>query len=176
MSAMNGEVLRLAALEIRTSLRAMPEEAIESLMFIMDLPQEGIPQRLRESGHGEYHGHGKYRFSKKFLSGIRALRGQDLSKVQAELVCVKRDLSHEIHHHKKSEAYVIGLGQEEHLPNAKGAQVYSGSEWSSFETGDRESFPTGLAHGFRVLNGGILYFLSLQSPPISGEGYDDYHY
>jgi len=173
-------VLQEAAHEICGVLRAMTEMEVGAKIRIMTTPEEKLDPELQGKGHGEYHGFGKYRFDKEFLATIKALNDTDLSKIQAELVIVNRDLSDEIHHHKIADAYVTALGEAEHFQHAHNAEGFCGwdedASWEPFKTGQALIIPKGMPHGFRVHDGGILYFLSVQSPPISGEGYDDYHH
>src|SRR5258708_25208034 len=66
----------------------------------------------------DYHGFGKYEF-KHILKNLPGFEDVDLGKIQAELIRVNSDLSNETHYHKESDAYVIFLGEEEHVPGAE---------------------------------------------------------
>ena len=128
-----------------------------------------------------YHGFGKFTWSSGYLrfwcehDRYFAPRNINPTTIQAELVMVERDLSHEIHYHEKSLAYVVCLGHLEHLPNPVGARTYRNGAWRVIVAGERIIIPPSMPHGFTVEPGGILFFLSVQTPPIIGEGTDDYH-
>jgi len=148
------ELVKRITEEIRGALRMMPPETVHEIILQMV----------------NYHGFGKYRFSKEISGAMSRYQGD----VQAELIRVNGDLSHEVHYHEKSRAYVACLGVEESLPNPirATALIYDGVYCHSGSVFD---IPPGMVHGFTVKRGGILYFLSVQTPPIVGGGHDDYH-
>lgn len=159
MRLIDMSVLRTAAEEIRDVLRTRNAVEIRAYVSLMR----------------DYHGFDKVGLSDSLIN-VPSLRDVPPDKVQVELVRVNRDLSDKIHHHDNSDAYVIGLGPQEHLVEARYGIVYKVNYWTPFRTGDRVAIPKGMSHGFSLRNHvGILYFLSIQSPPISGEDHDDFH-
>ena len=100
---------------------------------------------------------------------------------QIEIVRVVRDLRKQTHRHDRSEALNVMLGSRQHFPDPRHASMYLGMDeattWSPVEAGESIIIPAGIVHGFTVeeSKGGILYFLSIQNPPIEdGHGNDDY--
>jgi hypothetical protein len=156
--------LRRVAWEIGVALRRSKAERVKEVI--------GKPVE-------RYHGFYKYRFSKEFLKEIQILQGLDLDLIQIELIGVQSDLRHEIHYHEHSAAYVMVVGELEHLPTARNAFAYCGwpedKGWEPIDSTQALEIPQRTRHGFTVEEGGILYFISVQSPPITGAGYDDYH-
>ena len=72
-------------------------------------------------------------------------------------------------------AYCTILGSEDNVAEPKGAHAFLKDRWSPVKAGDVVDVPPNTLHGFTVEPNGILYFLSLQSPPIErGDGHDDY--
>lgn len=122
----------------------------------------------------DYHGFAKVRIPGDSFPQTSAIVEIGPNQVQAEIVRVDKDLSHEIHYHKRASAYVIVLGDWEGIPEPKNAKMFVNGEWKDIGKGFERFIPSGTPHGFTV-NGGILYFLSVQSPPILNESGDDYH-
>ncbi len=145
-----------------------------TLEYLRNLSPEEVHTLLYQME--DYHGFGKAVLPEPFLSETLASFGFTPSDVQLELVLVAHDLHDEIHHHQDATAAIIVLGQEEHLPNAVGAFAYLDDRWFPVSTGNRVDVPEGTVHGFTVEPRGMLYFLSGQSPPITGpDGRNDYH-
>jgi len=123
----------------------------------------------------DYHGFMKGLIPNSTLEEISKKLDVDPKSIQAELVRVHQDLSKEIHLHKQSHALCIILGGGEHLSNPKHAFALKNGKWMGVSKGDVFNIPPGTSHGFTVEDGGILYFLSIQSPPIeNADGSDDY--
>jgi len=138
----------------------------------------------------DYHGFSKSWLPDHFLKPILDPYGFLPHEVQVEIVSVTRDLRDEVHHHEEADAIVNILGKKQHLPNPVGASAFlensstftpcvvfmGNNEWFSLNASYRIDIPAGYKHGFTVEPEGVLYFLSAQSPPITGpEGRNDYH-
>jgi quercetin dioxygenase-like cupin family protein len=131
---------------------------------------------LKELTMIDYHGFAKSRLPEEFQKKVLWSYKLTPSEVQIEVIKVTTDLRHEIHYHAEAFAYVVGLGSREHLPEPRGASVYLGHSWKSFAAGEKLEIPAGTNHGFTVEEGGELWFLSIQTPPIvDGQGRDDYY-
>lgn len=123
----------------------------------------------------DYHGFSKSRLPPEFLSSILEPFGVTASDVQLEVVMVDRDMSHEVHVHNEANAFVIILGSEEHLPDPSHGECYLNEGWSPVTVSQEINIPAGTKHGFRS-EGGVIWFLSTQGPPIERSGgHDDYH-
>jgi mannose-6-phosphate isomerase-like protein (cupin superfamily) len=139
-------------------------------------------QRLRnEEGFGssislsDYHGFQKGRIPEEVMISLTAKYGTTPDDIQAEIVLVESDLSREVHRHSKAHAYCTILGEEEHFDNPNLGYAFRDNKWFEVDAGDNVDIPPNTAHGFTTRPGGVLYFLSLQSPPIeSADGHDDY--
>ncbi len=159
MHPITPSTLRMAAWAIQRALRTMDIIDVWAMVCAMH----------------KYHEHWKFRFPTEFLAQFDVLKDVDLTKIQAELVLVNNDLPGKIHYHEDSDAFVICLGVAEHLSDPRQALALNrGRYWESVRAGDGIEIPKLTIHGFTTHQGGVLYFLSLQSPPISGEGYDDF--
>jgi hypothetical protein len=124
----------------------------------------------------DYHGHGKARMHGFFLRPILRPYQASETSVQIEIVSVDTDLRHEVHKHHIAHAIVTALGEPEGFPDAVLAHSYAAGVWHEIYTGDQIDIPPGTPHGFTTSPGGVLWFLSVQSPPIVGhDGNDDYH-
>ena len=123
----------------------------------------------------DYHGFIKSRIPSDFLEKVLAPFHVGLADIQIEIVQVNTDLSKEIHYHKDSFAYVVCLGHEHKTEDPKGAKVFLNGAWAPIHMGDVVQIPPGTPHGFTVAEGGVLVFMSVQSPPIEHGGDDDYH-
>ena len=123
----------------------------------------------------DYHGFIKSRFPHVVLAKI--LKAYDLSPedVQVELVGVRTDLSNENHLHKEAHAFTTILGEQEHVDDPRSARAFKNDSWIPVSAGDQFDFPPNTPHTFSVNSDGILYFLSVQAPPIERKaGHDDY--
>jgi mannose-6-phosphate isomerase-like protein (cupin superfamily) len=123
----------------------------------------------------DYHGFGKSRLTEAFQSHILKQYGLASNEVQVEIVRVATDLTREVHYHQKAFAYIVGLGKSEHLVDSRGARAFLSTEWVPFTQGQEVAIPAGTHHGFTVEDGGELYFLSVQAPPIVSGQEDDYN-
>lgn len=95
--------------------------------------------------------------------------------VQAELVSVHGDLTDQVHTHEHARAYCLVVGAAEGFEDPCGAYAFLRDHWKPVSRMDEVRIPPGTPHGFTVKPGGVLYFISVQSPPIVGDGHDDYH-
>ncbi len=139
---------------------------------LSSIPREEIRKTLVMTN---YHGFAKARFPEAFLAEIFNPYSVTSKDIQLEAVHVSSDLTNEVHYHRKSVAVTLCLGPNEHFPAPKDAKAFFADHWSPYRAGDLVKIPTLIPHGFTVDNGGDLYFLSVQSPPIVGEdGQDDY--
>ena len=123
----------------------------------------------------DYHGFMKSRFPHSILKKILEPYSLNPEEIQIELVEVHTDLSHENHIHKEAHAVTTILGELEHVDNPQHASAFKMDSWFPVSTGDQLDFPPHTPHTFTVKPGGILYFLSVQAPPIErDDGHDDY--
>jgi len=126
----------------------------------------------------EYHGFGKSRLPEQFLQELLDPYNLVPKDVQIELVKVATDLTHEVHYHQRTFAFCTILGSSEHVDPPRAARAFLNDKWSDVTIGQEIEIPAGVLHGFTVdtQHNGILYFLSVQAPPIvRGDG-DDYHH
>lgn len=122
----------------------------------------------------DYHGFLKSRLPDNFLMSVLTPFSLNPHDVQIEIVEVATDLTHEIHYHKNSFAYVVCLGEVYHVTPPKNAKAFLNDKWFPVKDEDIVEIPAGTKHGFTIEDGGTLTFLSVQAPPIVGEGKDDY--
>ncbi len=120
----------------------------------------------------KYHGFQKSRFPEAFLRQVLTPQGLTSQDVQVEVVYVDEHSPHALHHHVHTNAMVAVLGGSEHFDEPVAAEIYEGI-WVNAEVEDLFLLPAGRKHGFMVGTGGRLWFLSVQSPPIVGEGRDE---
>lgn len=151
------------------TLKVITKNIIESL--------KGIPA----SKHAEffsfqdYHGFSKSRLPDSLLEKVLASSGLAKEQVQIEIVGVSSDLSDEVHLHEESDAFVVVLGPNTNFPEPSKASSFLNNVWVPISEDQEIKIPKGTPHGFTVSDGGSLYFLSVQSPPIVDEhGEDDY--
>lgn len=157
-ASVSGSQLRSIGDEIRGMLRKLPLGGIEQMISMVG-----------------YHGFHKSRLPATFLQSVLAPYGLDAQDVQIEIVKVDADLTGEIHYHAQAHAFIRVLGPAEWLDAATEAVAYRDGTWKPIASGEEVDIPPGTAHGFSVEPGGLLWFLSVQAPPIVGEGTDDYH-
>ncbi len=146
---------------------------------LLDLSRQDGRQLVEMLSMQEYHGFGKARLPESFVAEVLHPYGVRTVDVQAEVIRVSTDLSKEIHFHKESTACVIILGREVYLDDPKSALAYVRDHWAEVCAQEEILIPRGTAHGFTVdvEQGGILYFLSVQAPPIvRDDGHDDYYH
>ena len=150
--------LKSVANAVVEQLRKMPEDEVHKTFAMID-----------------YHGFEKARFPEAFLEELAKLKNLNAREIQLEVVHVARDLTHEIHYHRSSSAVTTILGPEEKFSAPKLGKAFLTDHWFDVNVGDVVEIPAGTPHGFTVEEGGSLYFLSIQSPPIVKEtGEDDY--
>ena len=121
----------------------------------------------------EYHNFQKCEVSENFYAETGFVRGQ----VQVELAYSEPSLEFENqHYHEGTEAVNFILGKKEGFPDpglgscivVNGVATLAYPRYvAHFRPGDLHTF-----HGGK--DG--LYFLSVQSPPLERNGYDDFHY
>ncbi len=122
-----------------------------------------------------YHGFAKVNLA-DVLHGDLIEAAMFAPNLQVEFVRVSGDQSQEVHVHRVASAVAWCLGPMEGFPPPSGALSFGGEGWAEFTDGMKLRVPAGLPHGFTVRPGGLVYFLSVQSPPIvSFDGRDDYH-
>ncbi len=154
------------------ALRLLADHTLPGILWL----QTYDPTRI-ESQFEDYHGFEKVRLSNDFLAGA----AQDLlfnpRLIQPEVVRVTGDLTDQVHVHDNAFAHCVVLGAAYGCPDPSGAYCYLGGGWSEIQgCGQIVLIPPGTPHGFTVRKGGVLWFLSVQSPPIKDDhGYDDYH-
>jgi hypothetical protein len=153
-----GSTLKKISDEIVAVFRKLPPEAVSDMISMID-----------------YHGFWKTRLPHTFLCSILAPHGLSPDDVQIEIVKVDTDLTREVHFHAHAHAMIYALGKSEGLENAKRAMAYRHNIWRGIESGEEVDIPPGTPHGFSVEPDGELWFLSVQAPPIVGDGHDDYH-
>lgn len=121
-----------------------------------------------------YRGFLKCAVPQALLAEVCASLGIDPKDIQAEIVRVDHDLSHQVHHHISTKAYVICLGPSSHAPAPQKAFGFLRDTWFPISEGSELEIPPYAEHGFTVETGGTLTFLSVQDPPIVSEQGDDY--
>jgi mannose-6-phosphate isomerase-like protein (cupin superfamily) len=156
--AIPGSTLKNISDDIIAILRELPADAISEMISMID-----------------YHGFWKTRLPDTFLRSILSPHGLSSDDVQIEIVKVDTDLTREVHFHAHAHAMIYALGQREGLANASRALAYRHNTWQDIQSGEEVDIPPGTPHGFSVKPEGELWFLSVQAPPIVGEGSDDYH-
>lgn len=151
-------------------LRSMAKEILARLHDVPALDHAKIFQ------FQDYHGFSKTRLPDDFLNKVLALCGETKDNMQIEIVGVHADLTNEVHKHENSDAFVVVLGKHENFSEPFNAQTYKNNHWEFVSEGQEIEIPRGTPHGFTVaMNGGNLFFLSIQTPPIVDEhGTDDY--
>ncbi len=114
-------------------------------------------------------------YQNQFLEPILKRYAVTIKEVQIEIVSVTKDLSDEIHYHKEAFASVVIMGKDDHVRDPIDAAAYYNDFWFPIRAGDCIYIPARVPHGFTIQENGILYFLSVQAPPIVDEqGRDDY--
>lgn len=134
-----------------------------------ELAQGPVESELRfENFHG---------FQKANINHILARVSGSLKEVaSAEIVRVDRNLGSAVHKHLRSNALVLILGRKWYFSSPLNAFALVGvgddvsGPWVEVRMGEVLRITAGTAHGFTVEPGGILYFLSVQNPPITEEG------
>lgn len=138
--------------------------------------QERAEQGIRSPlSFADYHGFQKSYLPDELLQ--RALEPFSYSSetIQIEIVRVVSDLRDQVHYHERSTAYVYALGDKVGLQDPKEAYAYQEDSWVVVKEGDGWMIPPRTPHGFTVNEGGVFFFLSIQTPPIVHHGLDDYH-
>jgi mannose-6-phosphate isomerase-like protein (cupin superfamily) len=123
----------------------------------------------------DYHGFQKGKVPSEDIGRLASEYGVNPNQIQAELVLVNSDLSGEVHKHSKAHAYCTILGSTDGVDDPRNAFAFLADNWSPVRAGNVADIPPNTPHGFTIKPPGILYFLSVQSPPIEGKGgHDDY--
>lgn len=122
-----------------------------------------------------YHDFEKYLVPEDMYFQLTRSLGYPSKQLQVEIVKVDKDLTNQVHYHKHADAYIYILGSNQGFPNAAQAFRYKDTHWQQIHSDQKFIIPHGEPHGFTVTTNGILYFLSIQTPPISSEEYDDYY-
>ena len=122
-----------------------------------------------------FHGFQTSRLPDSLLDGVLKPVGLTAAMVQIEIAGVHSDLTHEVHIHERTEAHVTCVGEDFGLPNPQLGFAFMKDRWFPVKLGDSFQIPANVAHGFTVDPGGVMYFLSVQSPPlVSQDGHEDY--
>ncbi len=101
--------------------------------------------------------------------------GYEPNQLQIEIVQVNQDLSDQVHYHQFSHAFIYVLSNENNFPDPINALAYTNDQWESISKHYHSLISPNTPHGFTVKQNGLLYFLSVQTPPIVHDGFDDYH-
>ncbi len=156
-----------------TKIAVLKQLALEILMQLRLIQGKALIENLEML---DYHGFSKGRMPEEFMKKVLWSYKLAPTEIQAEIIHVTKDLRHEVHFHAAAHAYVVGLGAKEHLPEPRLASAYQVNRWISFAAGQKLEIPPGMKHGFTVEEGGELWCLSVQAPPIvNGHGRDGYH-
>lgn len=127
----------------------------------------------------DYHGFQKAPMPGNFKDSVLRNSGYsdfDVRAIQVEIVKVDRPLVDQVHYHRKSDAIAIVLGPDTRFAGPCHAMAYFAKDrqWLPVEAGETIKIPRRKRHGFSVMPGGLMYFLSVQSPRISSHLHDDY--
>lgn len=155
-------------------MEAVPLSTLEQLAQVTLRQLRANPHFTHDLVYRDYHGFAKATLPDGLMRLTTSLYGVDPSCVQAEIVLAVKDLSDEIHMHEESTTYCRILGQGESFPKPKSAKIFRTDSWTPLSEGQTYIIPPKTPHGFSVSPGGVLYFFSLQTPPIQGDGKDDY--
>jgi mannose-6-phosphate isomerase-like protein (cupin superfamily) len=144
--------------KVLVQLGALPEGRLYTLLHMRD-----------------YHGFNKSGLPPDLTEPLFNELGVEPSNVQAEIVRVSGDLRRQVHLHRHASAYIVFLGRNVGLDDPKLASAFLEDRWFPVEAGQQLEIPAGTPHGFTTAEHGVLYFLSVQSPPIIGlNANDDY--
>lgn len=150
-------------------LRAIRTAVLE---FFRGLPSGALHKILHLRN---YHGFGVSRLSEPLLASLLYDFGFEPKDVQVEVVRVDCDLTHEIHIHREATAVIAVLGPAEHLDSPRSGLAYYGNRWVELSAVDELEFPPECPHTVTITEpNGLIYFLSVQAPPIRRPDSDDY--
>jgi len=153
----------------------VPSNILHSIgVDLLDLCRRGESEIHRLSMK-DYHGFKKCRVPPTVLDPILATYEVSPIDVQIEIVSVLCDLIHETHIHKVANAYIMVLGAVDRFDDPVDAYALRGKKWMAVTPGQIIDVPACIPHTVTVLSGGIVHFLSVQSPPIERNGGDDYY-
>ena len=122
----------------------------------------------------DYHGFTKGKLPKGELDLILKKLNLKSEDFQIEIVKVLKDLSKEIHFHNFAHAFCTILSSEENFDDSANAYLFLRDKWKKVSKGEMINIPQKTPHGFTIKGGGILTFLSVQTPPIEKGKDDDY--
>jgi mannose-6-phosphate isomerase-like protein (cupin superfamily) len=146
--------------DILRVLQCMSPEAVSGVLTMVD-----------------YHGFWKSRLPHNLLQPVLGPYRLQPHELQIEIVKVDTDLTAEVHYHEFAHAVIYALGEGQGFDAASRALAFQEGEWRRIQSGAEIDIPPGTPHGFTVERGGVLWFLSVQAPPIvSHVGADDYHH
>ena len=132
----------------------------------------------------DYHNFAKSRFPAAFIDPILdpILAPFDLTTedLQIEIAKVTGDHTHYLHFHTGTEAVCLVMGHDAHVPapSPHALVILEGRQIPATEYLTVE-FPVKTPHTFTCEEGGSLWFLSIQSPPLvrieNGQPVDDFY-
>ncbi len=98
-----------------------------------------------------------------------SIDGNIVPNREVSLVKLRSGVAYPQHVHKNSDAYVVIVSGE--------AVLLSGTKETPLVSGDKIQIPRGMPHGFKLAEGQVLEFISIQSPPIRDpkSGEEDLH-
>ena len=137
------------------------------LSGLMELELDKLHAKQQKREFRDYRGFGKSRTALYTYDGNHP-------DIECEVVKVNSNLTDQIHLHKDACAYIRIIGEAEGFENPRNASYFLGTTWMPAKFNDALLIPPQTPHGFSVSPGGILYFVSVQSPPIVGEHHEDY--
>lgn len=123
----------------------------------------------------DYHGFAKSYLPENLVSNLLKSFGYNAEQLQIEIVRVNSDLTDQIHYHQFSHAFICVLSQENNFPDPESAFAFKNNKWQAISENFQLLIPPNTPHGFTVSHSGQLYFLSVQTPPIVNNSFDDYH-
>ncbi len=158
----------------------MPQQNSPNLEIIANQVLEKFsselgPQIIKDLTFIDYHGFGKSRLTEDFLNALLNSLNYNAKELQVEIVRVESDLTDQVHYHQFSNAFICVLSARNNFPDPIGALTYQNDDWIEIDQDYSLLIPRNTLHGFSVKPNGMFYFLSIQTPPISGDNHDDYH-
>ncbi|MSR85496.1 hypothetical protein EXS71_03640 [Candidatus Uhrbacteria bacterium] len=123
----------------------------------------------------DYHGFQIFSLPNKLIDSVLSNFDYQPDNLEIEVVKVVSNLRDQIHYHEGSSAFIHILGASHGFENPKNAFAYQDGLWIAVHDGEERLIPPKTVHGFTVEEDGVLFFLSVQYPPIVTEVKDDYH-
>lgn len=123
----------------------------------------------------DYHGFAKSRLPENVIAEVLKPFSYSSEQLQIEIVRVNNDLTDQVHYHQFSHAFICVLSKENNFHAPINALAYKNDKWVEIDKNYQDFIYPNTPHGFTVSKNGLLYFLSVQTPPIVHNGFDDYH-